>query len=159
MLSTAYFYSKLYYGAAVWLHSGIHASLKNKLWQSSSLMLRIVDGDLNRKKSFAHLHKEYNRASPEMWSNYCTAKAMYSIYNSASLGYISLRASMNELMNRRRKGPVFTRSNKLKIGFNSISNRLQKVSQALELDWTDMSKVAFKTLCKAKFITNAMQSL
>ena len=145
-MSTAYFYSKLYYGAAVWLHSGIHASLKSKIWQSSSLMLRIVDGNLNRKKSFVHLHKEYNRASAEIWSNYCMAKTMYSNCNRESLSYISLSTSMNEWVNRRRKCPVFTRNNKLKIIFNSISNRLQKVSQALELIWTNMSKVACKTL-------------
>ena len=43
ILSTAYFYSKLYYCAAVWLHGGLNTILKRNLWQASSLMQRIVD--------------------------------------------------------------------------------------------------------------------
>ena len=82
-------------------------------------MLRIVDGDWKKTKSFNTLHKQYNRASPEMWSDYCTARTMYNIYTSESLNYVEQSTSINELMNRRRGGPTFMRRNKLKIGLNS----------------------------------------
>ena len=78
-LSTAYFYSRLYYGAKVWLHSGLNGLLKKKLWQASSRMLQVVDKDYQRRKSFNDLHKLYKRASPLMWSNYTTTISMYNV--------------------------------------------------------------------------------
>ena len=41
-LATSFFYSKLYYGAKVWLISTLKADLKKKIWQASSYMLKIV---------------------------------------------------------------------------------------------------------------------
>jgi hypothetical protein len=75
-LSTSLFYSRLYFGAKVWLTSALSSTLK-KLWQASSKMLQIVQKDWKRKHSYKNLHKLSNRATPEMWSNYTTACAMF----------------------------------------------------------------------------------
>jgi hypothetical protein len=40
-LSMALFYSRLYYEAKIWLSSALSATLKKKLWQTSSKMLKI----------------------------------------------------------------------------------------------------------------------
>jgi hypothetical protein len=69
-LSTGLFYSILYYGVKVWLHAGLSAIIKRKLWQASSRMLKIAQKDWNGEKSFQELHKESKRATSKMWSNY-----------------------------------------------------------------------------------------
>ena len=50
-LATALFYSRLYYGAKVWLTSALSAPLKKKLLQTSSKMLKICQKDWFAGKS------------------------------------------------------------------------------------------------------------
>jgi hypothetical protein len=54
-LSTSLFYSRLYYGAKVWLHAGVSATIKKKLWQASSRMLKTVKSHF---KNFIKYQKE-----------------------------------------------------------------------------------------------------
>ena len=156
-LSTAYFYSTLYYGSRVWLISTLHGQIKKQLWQISSRMLRLVEGHYGRMGSFMELHKKYNRASPNMWCNYVTAVAMWDLLNNQAPEATFLSAMMNRLFQGRREGILFTRSNKKKIGFNCLSNRLQSVSQRLKMNWQDMNKMAFKRLCKETFIERELE--
>jgi hypothetical protein len=87
-LSTALFYSRLYYGAKVWLSSALSVTLKKKLWQASSKMLKICQKDWQGQFSFKTLHKISGRATPEMWSNYSAACGMYNVnHNVCSGGY------------------------------------------------------------------------
>jgi hypothetical protein len=72
-LSTALFYSRLYYGAKIWFSSAWSAFLKKKLWQASSKMLKICQKDWQGQFSFKTLHKISGRATPEKWSNYSAA--------------------------------------------------------------------------------------
>ena len=62
----------------------------------------------------------------------------------------------NFLNSKRNKGLQFTRSNKLKIGFNCLSNRLQKVSLALKNNFLQESNVVFKLKCKKMFINDEL---
>ena len=151
-LATAYFYGRLYYGAKIWLHSGICNILKKKLWQSSSYMLQTVNKINTLGMSYMDLHKKYNRATPRMWNDYVTALAMYDLICGKSTTTNQVNVSLNVLHSDRRPGPLFTRSNQRKIGFNCISNRLQIVSNKLNFDWTVLSKSCFKKYCKKTFI-------
>ena len=151
-LSTAYFYSRLYYGAKVWLMTTLTSVVKKKLFQASSRMLRIVDKDFLCQKSFMSLHKQYGRATPEMWTNYVTANAMYNVITKRTPECIMLRMMLNTLHNDRHLGMRFTRSNKVKYGFNCLSNRLQKVSSMIVVDWMVLSTRGFKLLSKKLFI-------
>ena len=151
-LTTAYFYSKLYFGAKIWLISTLHSSLKKQLWQISSRMLMIVDGKQDGLRSFKSLHQKYKRASPMTWSKYTTAIAMWDLVNNQVPESVLLKTMMNRLYEERRQGLLFTRSNTLKIGFNCLSNRLQVVSGALKTNWQDMKKDQFKLYCKRQFV-------
>jgi hypothetical protein len=87
-LPTALFNSRLYYGAKIWLSSALYVTLKKKLWQASSKMLKICQKDWQRQFSFKTLHKISGRATPEMWSNYSAACGMYNVnHNVCSGGY------------------------------------------------------------------------
>ena len=155
-LSTAFFYSRLYYGARVCLSSGLSAQLKKKLWQSSSKMLKIVQKDWQGQHSFKTLHKISNRATPEMWLNYITARAIFDVINS---GVPEDNMTENYLNSERHQGLQFTRSNKIKIGFNCLSIRLQKVLLALKDCTLQETKMVFKLRCKKLFITDELRKL
>ena len=152
-LSTAYFYSRLYYGAKVWLMTSLKADLKKKLWQASSRMLQIVQKDINRQLSYDQLHVISKRASPAMWCSYVTACSMYDIIVNQVPENVLAKVTINYQPSTRRTGLLFTRSNKLKVGFNCLSNRLQLVSRELDIDVQSMSKNVFKMYCKRKFIS------
>ena len=158
-LSTAYFYSALYYGAKVWMMSSLNNTIKKRLWSISSQMLRVVDGNRNLAESYKALHKKYARATPAMWGEYVTANAMWELCNRQLPEYPFLKALLNRLNEERRRGFLFTRSNKCKIGFNCISNRMQVVSGKLIMNWQDMEKNAFKRLCKQELIEKELERL
>ena len=156
-LSTAYFYSRLYFGAKIWLISTLSGALKKKLWQASSRMLKIVDKDFRSEQSFMNLHKKYKRATPEMWGNYCTACAMFSLITYQIPFFISPLLTLNLLHNDRHLGIRLTRSNRTKLGFNCLSNRLQKVSAMLNLNWLDFTVDRYKSTCKKLLIEDALR--
>ena len=151
-LSTAYFYGRLYYGAKVWLLTTLNNLVKKMIWQASSRMLQIVKKDYNRVHSFESLHKQFKRASPAMWCTYVTACAMHDVVINRVPENVIAKMTINWLSNSRRRGMTFTRSNKLKIGFNCLSNRLQNVSTNLDVDWQQMSNTSFKLHCKRQFL-------
>ena len=64
-----------------------------------------------------------------MWSNY---SGMFNVIKICIPEDTLVNMTENFLNSERNEGLQFTRSNKLKIGFNCLSNRLQKVSLALK---------------------------
>jgi hypothetical protein len=155
-LSTSLFYSRLYYGAKVWLHAGLSAIIKRKLWQASSRMLKIAQKDWNSVKSFQELHKESKRATPKMWSNYVHCCALYDVVMSGKPSILLCRLMENNLVEQRFQGLVFTKSNRIKIGANCLSNRMMYVSRKLNFNWLMCSKTVFKMRCKKLMINDAM---
>ena len=155
-LSTSLFYSRLYYGAKVWLHAGLSAIIKRKLWQASSRMLKIAQKDWNSVKSFQELHKESKRATPKMWSNYVHCCALYDVVMSGKPSVLLCRLMENNLVEQRFQGLVFTKSNRIKIGVNCLSNRMMYVSCKLNFNWLMYSKTMFKMRCKKLMINDAM---
>ena len=157
-ISTSLFYSRLYYGAKVWLHAGLSAAIKKKLWQASSRMLRITQKDWNCEKSFEELHKITRRATPKMWSNYVHCCALFDVVENGKPSILLSKLMENNLVEQRFDGLIFTRSNRLKIGMNCLSNRLMYVSCQLNFNWLMYSKTAFKVKCKTMMIKEALKN-
>jgi hypothetical protein len=155
-LSTSLFYSRLYYGAKVWLHAGVSAIIKKKLWQASSRMLKIVQKDWNGEKSFQELHKISKRATPKMWSNYVHCCALYDVVTTRKPNLLLSKLMENNLVEQRFQGLVFTKSNKIKIGLNCLSNRVTNVSRRLNFNWLMLSKTVFKLKCKKMMINDVL---
>ena len=128
-LSTALFYSIIYYEAKIWLSSALSATLKKKLWQTLLEMLKICQKDWQGQYSFKILQKISKRATPEMYSYYSTACGMYNVITTSNDTFVNLTEKF--LNSKRNQGIQFTRSNRLKIGFNCLLNRLQKISFSL----------------------------
>jgi hypothetical protein len=63
----------------------------------------------------------------------------------------------NNLVDQRFQGIVFTRSNKLKIGTNCLSNRMMYVSSKLNFNWLMQTKTTFKMKCKKLMINDVLE--
>jgi hypothetical protein len=96
----------------------LSVTLKKKLWQASSKMLKICQKDWQGQFSFKTLHKISGRATPEMWSNYSAACGMYNVITTCFPEETFVNLTENFLNSERSQGLQFTRSNRLKIGFN-----------------------------------------
>jgi hypothetical protein len=103
------------------------------------------------------LHKMSKRATTEMWSIYSTACGMYNVITTSFPEDTFVNLTENFLNSERNQGLQFTRSNRLKIGFNCLSNRLQKISFSLKNNSLQDSNVVFKMKCKKLFITDELE--
>ena len=116
------------------------------LWQASSKMLEICQKDCQGHFSFKTLHKISGIAAPEMWSNYSAACCMYNVINTC----VPEDTFFN--LTEKSQGLQFTRSNRLKTGFNCLSNCLQKISFSLKNCSIQDSNVVYKQHLQKKYI-------
>ncbi len=94
-------------------------SYNQKIWQTSSKMLKICQKDCKGQFSFKMLHKISKRATPEMLSNCSATCGMYNVITT----FVPVYLTKNFL----NSDSQFTRSNRLKTVFNRLSNCLQKI--------------------------------
>ena len=154
LLLKVFCYTSLYYASSVWLTPSLHASLKSKLFSASGKILSII-----KIASYKKLHKEFTRATPEMWQNYELAVSLYDL--TATKQPISdwHILQKNVLQNRRSSKALFTSSNKLRCGINILPNRMKTISNRIERSWFQLTRVAFKLKCKNEFITTPLLNL
>jgi hypothetical protein len=74
ILLKTYCYFSLYYASNVWLTPALTANLKSKLFSASGKILSVIKID-----SFKNLHKQFTRATPEMWQSYELAISLYNL--------------------------------------------------------------------------------
>jgi hypothetical protein len=134
----------------------LERSSEKKLWQTSSRMLRIAQKDWNCEQSFMTLHKSTGRATPKMWSNYVKCCALFDVVVNKKPNTFFFKLMENNLVEQRFEGLIFTRTNRLKIGLNCLSNRLMYVSRQLNFNWLMCAKATSKVRCKTRMIRNAL---
>jgi hypothetical protein len=152
-LAVTLFYSRLYYGAEVWLHQALTSENSRKLSSASNAMLRIVSKTKKQQLPTIKLHKSLNQPTPKMWANYSDAKALYNVTTTTIPDSLLPTLTYNRLENKRFKGLTFTSSERTKIGSNSLANRVSEVSKIMDEDWSTMTKEQFKRFAKKKFLT------
>ena len=145
---TSLFYSKLYYGADVWLIPSLKSTLKKKLSTISTQALRIAANDYLRTFNCADLHVMFNRFTPSIWGHYCALLNLHRIINNHVPEEIWIELQTNSLPLTRANKTLFPPKNKLKVGINSILNRLSFVSTLITNDQLNFSSNAFKVLIK-----------
>ena len=150
---TSLFYSKLYYGSEIWLIPTLSRTLKNKLMVISKNALRLAANDQYRTFSSSELHVMFKRFTPPQWRTYCNLLSIYRIFNHKIPVVIWLELQLNALPLTRANKTLFPPKNKLKIGTNSISNRLSYASTLISNNDLNLSYESFKILAK-KIVLN-----
>jgi len=151
-LITSCVFSKLYYGAELWLTCALKERLWKRLYSFSGSALKVI----NMRKKYKELHKYYSRATPKMFSLYVLSLCYYDLINNnvPELDYNNaLLITMND---RRNLKAIFTTNARFKIGRNSLSKRLIGISNKINKSWLSLPKSIFKTFCKNLFIKESL---
>jgi hypothetical protein len=141
----------LYYASNVWLTPSFNAKLKAKLFSTSGKILSIIKIDSYRK-----LHKQFTRATPEMWQTYELAISLYDLNRTRLPSSDWQIFQKNILQNRRSAKLHFTSSNNLRCGMNVLPNCLKTITNRIDASWLTLSKETYKQKCKKEFITKQL---
>ena len=147
-LITSLFYSRLYYGAEVWLIPSLKSNLKKKLLNISTQALRIAVEDVYSTFSAIELHVMLNRFTPKQMSNYLSLLNIYRCINNKipELLWIDLQFKFFPLT--RTNKFILAPTNRIKVGANSLSNRLSYASTLITNDDLNKEYKSFKVLAK-----------
>ena len=146
------FYSILYYNSEVWHLPTLKTTLKQSLLSASAKALRVCDGNNDFYVSFNNLHKQCDRATPEMFLLYKTALSLYKLYNCDynPIEFISL--NFNQILTGRQTNFITLKSNAIKVGMNCLTNRLTVINNKIPFNWLNLSLGTYKIKCKSMFL-------
>jgi hypothetical protein len=146
---TSLVFSRLYYASEAWLLPTLKEKLSNLLRSQSEKILKVLDKDM----SYRQLHKQYNRATPQIFAMYQTCINFFNVMKSEdSFSDERARVMLNTMQANRNEYFVFIRQNKYKCGLNNVSNRLRSVTNMIKKDWLLVEKNLFKIHCKRSVI-------
>ena len=149
---TSQFYSRLCYGASVWLNKCLNQKSRNRLYALSGKALKLVIGDDYSLFSYNDLHNMFNRATPDQWSKYKSVLMIYNLINNGKpkATYDSL---MSNMVTNTRSGKFdFIPNNTRMSGRNSFKNRLSGLTRDIRISNMKLGVIAFKTKLKRLFI-------
>ena len=156
LLLDAYFYSTLYYNAVLWLTPYLSSPMKQSLLSISANALRSCLLFNCPDMSFIRIHSICQKCTPEQIMSYQAAIHLYKVINDSFEECTTEHAHLlnNIICPRRQLKFEIFRSNRTKIGINSLSNRFHHLSKLLSLDSLNLGFVHFKKTVKIQFLKN-----
>ena len=104
--------------------------------------------------SFIQRHKYEKRAMPMDFSKYRLAIQLYKIYNSTEMDSDWLDMNTQQNFNSRSNLFQIYDCSSIRVGKNIIANRMPILNNLINLDWLNLSLIAFKLKVKELFLTN-----
>jgi len=152
-LATSLGFSKLYYGAPVWLSSNLSKNLLQDLLRASTNTIKSCfrSGDWNQL-SFNDIHEIANKATPKMYSEFAQANTIKNIIDSHRPTLLWVKMQNNSREVPRDLRIYFGNESKSPMGRHSFANRIYHVSSKLPPGWENLTKEAFKRLAKTLFL-------
>ena len=156
LLLDAYFYSTLYYNAVLWLTPYLSTPMKQSLLSISANALRSCLLFNCPDMSFIRIHSICQKCTPEQIMSYQAAIHLYKVINDSFEECTTEHAHLlnNIICPRRQLKFEIFRSNRTKIGINSLSNRFHHLSKLLRIDSLNIGFVHFKKTVKIQFLKN-----
>ena len=151
-LVTSNFYSVLYYNSDSWHLPSLKPALKQKLLGASAKALKTCVSRFNMNMSFENIHILCERATPEQIMKYKMALSLFKLYNT---DYNSLEFTLqnfNQVFTSRQMTFKTLKSNRTKIGLNSLANRLHHINSKVPFEWLNNSFETFKIKCKKLYL-------
>ena len=149
---TSLFYSRLYYGAEIWLIPSLKYNIKKKLLNISTQALRIAAEDVFHTFNAEEIHVMFNRFTPNQMMNYISLLNLYRCINNKIPEQIWIDLQFKYLPLTRTNKFILAPANRLKVGINSLSNRLSYASTLITNDDLNKEYIAFKILAKRTVI-------
>ena len=156
LLIDAYFYSTLYYNAVIWLTPHLSSPMKQSLLSISANALRsclLIDCP---DMSFIRIHSMCKKCTPEQIMSYQAAIHLYKVINESFEVCTTEHAHLldNIICTRRQLKFETFKSNRTKIGTNTLANKFHHLSKLISLDLLNLGFVHFKKTVKIQFLKN-----
>ena len=152
-LVTANFYSKLYYNSEVWQIPTLNQSLRNKLLAASARALKVCAKTNDMwMLSFKDLHEMAGRATPNRLAKYKMAPQLYKTveHRCPTSEWVSI--TFNVINTSRQTNFAINSTNRLRVGYSLLSNRLSYLNGLIDLNWLSLSFDSYKIKCKKLFL-------
>lgn len=154
-ITTAFYYSVLYYGIEVWFHRHLPFHLKQKIRSAHYRALRVIYGEASRQ----HLDLIGGRATPDEWADYSLAKLAARMVRLGSPVRLLEQTVKNSYSERRQHGRIFFYDSSVrKIGKQCLKNRLQCISRQMKFEWLNVDLSTLRPNLKKCFFKYARQS-
>ena len=151
-LVTSNFYSILLYNSEIWHLPNLNVNLKHALFVESAKCLKMCLNYPDEMISYENLHKITKRATPEMMSQYKLALSLYKVFNNKTPMSEWLQLNFTQINTSRQTHFMISKTNKLKLGMNCLSNRLNYLNGKIPLLWLNKTYDGFKIECKRLFL-------
>ena len=150
-LVTSNFYSIMYYNSEIWHLPSLKTPLNQKLLSASARALRVCCKTDVNMISFVNIHSFCNRATPDQMMLYKLELSLFRLYNYEFNNVEFTILNFNQIFSSRQTKFKTNKSNRTKIGLNSLANRLHSINDKIPLDWPHLSMETFKVKCKSLF--------
>ena len=133
--------------------NNLKKSLKRTLLTASSRALKVCLKNFDPYISYETLHKMAKRATPEKLMMYKLSLQLHKLVNHQIPVNDWLYLNEHIIQTSRQQRFKIAKHNRLRLGFNTISNRLWYLNDKIQLDWLNLSFETFKIKMKELFIT------
>jgi len=130
----AQFFSKLYYGSAVWLSAISKANLK-RIDTMHYQALRLCYWDFRNEIPREIIDHDLKRAVPQEWASYSTAKELIRIFNTGTPPLLFSNLRSQSYLVQRPQRVLFYDVSQRKVGSQCFPNRVASLSKRLDFDW------------------------
>ena len=126
---------------------------KNPQYLSASAKaLRACSTVSDYYQSFASIHSDCNRATPEMLMKYKLALCLFKLYNLTFNSIEFMQLNFNQILTGHQTCFKIQKHNKYKVGLNALSNRLYYINNKIPLEWLNSPISTYKVKCKQMFL-------
>ena len=101
---------------------------------------------------FERLHEIHNRATPIKMMKYRLAIQLYKVYNGSNENQDWIDLNFQQNFNDRSIRVQINDVSNLRIGRNSLMNRMNCINNKVDYNWLNKSIDSFKILCKLTFL-------
>ena len=160
LMLTTLFYSRFYYASEIWHTPFLKEVLKDKMLSASSQALRkVFFTTINTRTapftniiSNIQVHKTLKRGMPHNFMRYKHAILLFNTLNEHTPEQDWIDLNFNIAINERHQLFNCLKSNKHKVGLNSLANRYSDINNLIPLSWLNLSKLTYKLKCKELFL-------
>ena len=145
--------SLLYYNSKIWHIPNLKTVLKKKLTSISAKAIKTCMFYPDRMISFENTHKMNNRALPESVMTYKMALQLYRLYNANDMSLDWNSLNFIQILTTRQTVFIISKTNKTKVGLNTLANRFSILKGHIPLTWLNASLDTFKINCNKLFLT------
>ena len=142
----------LYYNSEIWHIPSLKIELKKKLTSISAKAIKTCMYYPDRMISFEKIHKMNNRAMPDSLMTYKTALQLLKLYNATDSSINWICWNLDQILTSRQAAFRILKTNKTKVGLNTLSNRFALLNGQIPLQWLFASFETFKVRCKKLFL-------